>query len=102
MRTGAANSNWRGGISTDYYRYKCIQRDRYPQKMKAREIAYRARKSGKLVRENCQVCGSPFTQAHHDDYAYPLRIRWLCIQHHREYHNGIGVGRVQEEEADEY
>ena len=98
MRTGAANSNWRGGISTDYYRYKLIQKERYPQKIRARDIAYQAIRSGKLIRQNCQVCGSPFTQSHHDDYNKPLEIRWLCIKRHREYHQGIGVGRVQKEE----
>jgi len=96
-REGSLNSNWKGGISTQYYRYKLIQRKRYPQRLRAREIAYQAIRSGKLVREDCEECGSPFTQAHHNNYNHPLKVRWLCVQHHREYHQGIGVGRVQEE-----
>jgi hypothetical protein len=32
------------------------------------------------------VCGEPEAQAHHDDYAKPLDVRWLCNKHHREHH----------------
>jgi len=95
-RAGALNPNWKGGISTDYYRYKLIQKERYPERIKAREIARYAIKSGRLIREDCEICGDPNTQPHHDDYRFPLRIRWLCIKHHREYHQGIGVGGVKE------
>lgn len=26
------------------------------------------------------------SQAHHEDYARPLDVRWLCFKHHRETH----------------
>lgn len=96
-KPGSENSNWKGGISTDYYRYKLIQKKRYPQRMRARDIAYQAIRSGKLIKQDCEVCGDPNTQAHHDDYRFPIRVRWLCVKCHREYHNGIGVGRAIEE-----
>jgi len=95
-RSGALNPNWKGGISTDYYRYKLIQIERYPQRVKAREIAREAIRSGKLTKQVCEICGSNNTQAHHDDYNNPLAVRWLCVKHHRQYHKGIGVGRAND------
>jgi len=96
MQEGAANPNWKGGISTNYYRYKLIQKERYPDRLKARERAYDAVKAGKLIKQNCEVCGSQNVQLHHDSYDHPLKVRWLCPAHHREFHNGMGVGRAQE------
>lgn len=46
-----------------------------------------ALKSGKLVRQPCEVCGEE-GQSHHDSY-YPdrwLDVRWLCGEHHRRWH----------------
>ncbi len=46
----------------------------------------------------CEVCGKTgeetqcngqrrtVIQAHHDDYNFPLHIRWLCRKHHRMWH----------------
>lgn len=33
---GENNPNWKGGISQNYYHYKKIQKQRYPEKIKAR------------------------------------------------------------------
>lgn len=44
-------------------------------------------RDGRLVRQPCEVCGATERiQAHHDDYAKPLEVRWLCVKHHNEYH----------------
>jgi hypothetical protein len=40
---------------------------------------------GKLERQPCAECGSP-AQMHHDDYANPLDVIWLCRKHHLELH----------------
>ena len=37
---------------------------------------------GDLQKQPCEVCGEPKVQAHHEDYAKPLMVRWLCVQHH--------------------
>jgi hypothetical protein len=41
---------------------------------------------GNLQKQPCEVCGSTNVQAHHDDYARPLDVRWLCVKHHNEHH----------------
>ena len=42
---------------------------------------------GDLTRLPCEVCGKPKTHAHHDDYAKPLDVRWLCPAHHGLHHS---------------
>lgn len=53
---------------------------------KARWQVQRAIEAGRLVKAPCEVCGSSKVQAHHDDYAEPLDVRWLCRKHHDEHH----------------
>jgi len=61
-------------------------------------VAYkttRAIDSGELTRpEQCESCNSATTfkdgrakiEAHHDDYNYPLAVRWLCRKCHHQWH----------------
>lgn len=50
--------------------------------------------AGKLIRQPCEVCGSGrYVEAHHDDYAKPLDVRWLCKSHHRQHHHKFGPGK---------
>lgn len=60
----------------------------------------RALKSGKLIRQPCEACGSPDSLAHHEDYEKPLEVHWLCELHHQERHRqiaaGIPYGRFQD------
>lgn len=55
-------------------------------------IVSRAIRKGDLVRGPCEVCGSPVSHAHHDDYAAPLVVRWLCPKHHKAWHAENGPG----------
>lgn len=82
-QNGSENPNWKGGISSDNYHYKLIQKERYPERIKARQICYDAVRAGKLKRHPCELCGNTNAQAHHDDYSKPLDVRWLCPAHHR-------------------
>lgn len=52
------------------------------QEFLARQAVYLA----KLPKKPCEVCGQIKAQAHHDDYNKPLDVRWLCHQHHVEWH----------------
>ena len=49
-------------------------------------------KSGKLIKMPCEVCKNNNSHGHHDDYAKPLNVRWLCDTHHNEWHNDNGEG----------
>lgn len=73
--------------------YQREYRKKYPNKAKAhRKVAYAIRK-GNLFSEPCAECGSEDTHAHHDDYAKPLNVRWLCAAHHRQWHVENGEGK---------
>lgn len=65
------------------------QRASDSQRLRAREIAAWAIKQGDLVRGKCEKCRSQFAEAHHDNYAKPLSVRWLCRRHHLEHHARI-------------
>jgi hypothetical protein len=62
---------------------------KYPEKVKARKRLVEAIKNGKLKRENCSICNSPNSHAHHDDYTKPLEVKWFCPLHHSEYHKTV-------------
>jgi hypothetical protein len=40
---------------------------------------------GLILRQPCEVCGAR-AEMHHDDYAKPLEVRWLCREHHLAHH----------------
>jgi hypothetical protein len=88
VQSGSNNSNWRGGISTNNYHYRLIQKQRYPEKCKARQLVKNAIKSGKILRGKCVICNSENAEAHHEDYTKPLEIIWVCKTHHKEFHDG--------------
>lgn len=64
-------------------------KERYPVKEKSRQRLHTAIARGKAVRRPCEVCGNPRTDAHHDDYAKPLQVRWLCRLHHMRLHHEL-------------
>ena len=45
-----------------------------------------ALRRGLIERQPCEVCGVEQSDAHHDDYARPMAVRWLCRKHHKEAH----------------
>jgi hypothetical protein len=59
-----------------------------PEKRRARKMVTGRLKRGTLVPPACcQVCGKAGpTTAHHDDYAKPLQLRWLCQPDHTAAH----------------
>lgn len=62
------------------------------QKRRAHEIVSRAIRTGKLKRENCQICSSSVrVDAHHEAYDRPLNITWLCRPHHIARHKQLDV-----------
>ncbi len=66
---------------------------RWPAKTKAKNMVNNAVRDGKLFKEPCSVCGSTDRiHGHHDDYAKPLNVRWLCSAHHKQWHRDNGEG----------
>ncbi len=60
--------------------------ERNPIKRKASQAVSNALRDGRLSRQPCCVCGATKAQAHHEDYAKPYTVIWLCSKHHSEYH----------------
>ncbi len=52
------------------------------RRIRCRDTARAALRLGHLQRKPCEVCGSPDSEKHHDDYDKPLEVRWLCRKHH--------------------
>lgn len=66
----------------DYYRRQKV-------KALARQMVYRAVKSGRLKRLPCESCGvTKDVHAHHDDYTKPLKVDWYCRRCHNAAHAG--------------
>lgn len=55
-------------------------------KRRARARVQQKVRRGTLAPEPCETCGSQKAQAHHDDYDFPLEVRWLCAGCHGEAH----------------
>lgn len=61
--------------------------DEQIKKIRTRALTRSYIKSGKLIKLPCEICGyDKYVEAHHDDYDKPMDIRWLCRNHHGEYH----------------
>ena len=61
--------------------------EKYPAKYKAKNMVNNAVRDGRLSKEPCSECGTTERiHAHHDDYAKPLNVRWLCAAHHHQWH----------------
>lgn len=65
------------------------QRDKFPEKVHARQQVRLAIARGDLIRKPCEVCGAERSQAHHDDYQKPLDVKWFCQPHHVVYHRSL-------------
>lgn len=69
---------------------------RNPIKRMASIMVGNAVRDGKILKPDaCESCGSKPVRlhGHHDDYAYPMVVRWLCPGCHNKWHaiNGEGL-----------
>lgn len=68
---------------------------RNPIKRGATNIVNNAVRDGKLFKPSiCEKCGNEPKRlhGHHDDYAFPLVVRWLCPGCHSQWHKKNGEG----------
>lgn len=62
---------------------------RNPEKKKAHYIIKRAIIMKRISKKPCQECGNLKVDAHHPDYSKPLKVIWLCRQHHKDLHKKL-------------
>jgi hypothetical protein len=68
---------------------------RNPIKRMASSVVGNAVRDGRLFKPSkCESCGSEPNRlhGHHDDYAFPLVVRWLCPGCHTKWHKENGEG----------
>ena len=62
----------------------------------ASQIVNNAIRDGKITKLYfCEKCGEKNNRihGHHDDYAFPLSVRWLCPKCHTDWHKLNGCGK---------
>lgn len=66
-----------------------LWRELNPEKCKVHSLVEIALKWGKIKKPKCcSRCGDERKLvAHHDDYEFPLKVRWLCYSCHKNLHN---------------
>lgn len=72
---------------TKFKKYK----NNYPHKVRARQLARKAVKTGEIIKPDyCEICfqkyDKRYIQGHHTDYAKPLEVIWCCIKCHNGLH----------------
>jgi hypothetical protein len=81
----AAGTRWRGRNRAERAAATRKYLAANPHIRSAHNAVLQAVRRGKLVKQPCEVCGLR-ADAHHDDYAKPLDVRWLCPSHHQLHH----------------
>jgi len=63
----------------------------HPESCRAGSLVQYAVETGKITRPKaCVTCKEKRKLlAHHDDYNFPLNVKWLCYSCHQKLHNGI-------------
>ena len=75
----------RGARQTNAYQQS--YRKNNPKGYAAKTMVNNAVRDGKMKKLPCEVCGSTHRiHGHHDDYNFPLMVRWLCAAHHKQWH----------------
>ena len=62
--------------------------EKYPERRAAQVAVSNAVRDGRIKRQPCENCGEERVHGHHDDYAKPLDVRWLCARCHHRHHAG--------------
>ena len=82
----AYNEKWYSIHKEEIKKRGYNQKEEYKPHHRVRVKANNAIRSGKLIKQPCEVCGCLKVEAHHCDYNKPLDVMWLCKKHHVEWH----------------
>lgn len=80
-----------GRESSRMAKYKWAEKNKI--KRAVHIVTGNAIRSGALRKMPCENCGEKEVHAHHDDYAKPLDVRWLCPSCHKKWHAENGEGK---------
>jgi hypothetical protein len=75
-----------------YNRHNRLQREKFPEKMRARSLLSNAIVEGKIVKPTrCSLCFSEdfVIEGHHTDYSKPYDVIWICRPCHGTVHRKI-------------
>ena len=81
-RAAKTTSTWKKENPKRVAEYNARHRKNNPEKIIARNSANYAEKIGCLIKQPCEICGNIQVGKHHDDYAKPLEVKWLCTKCH--------------------
>ena len=92
---------WRERNRSRFRETKADWQAKNGEKRAAHKAVERALRIGEMVAQPCERCGTDHNvHAHHDDYARPLEVKWLCPLHHGERHRELrAVARPSEVEV---
>lgn len=84
---------------TEAYKISCKKRNKKwiennKEKRAAHVILNNRLRDGKIKKENCKLCGSNKSQAHHKDYSRPLDVQWYCASCHKFKHKVIELKKI--------
>ena len=68
------------------HRRQAAWRERNQLKVWAHAALRSALNRGLITKQPCEICGTEDSEAHHDDHAKALDVRWLCRAHHKALH----------------
>jgi ribosomal protein S27AE len=70
--------------------YRKAYKKEFAPKVHAKSLVKSKITKGEIMKQPCEKCGEVKVDAHHDDYAKPLDVRWLCRRHHMAWHADNG------------
>jgi len=92
-RIAAHQKEWRRQNRERIHAAEIEYRKTHRPKRQAKDAVRYALKMGRMTKQPCEVCGDTNADAHHDDYAKPLEVRWLCRTHHNQWHAENGEAK---------
>lgn len=64
-------------------KHTTLWKQAFPNRRKAQTALGNAVRDGRVLKEQCYVCGEAKVEGHHPDYDRPLDVVWLCTKHHK-------------------